>query len=681
LCEKKALPKSDIPCVITRKSCEEVETSQTHSIKYENLVGQTLACYFKQPDHNKDIRGISKCMLSSLSELHTKIPSTMYCSINPDVVVVSDNRVEFLDFFWTRSKKVILSNFFEDVINQCYAPELIRLKTRYLSGEPTEKIDGRSCDIFSVGCCIHFLATGKNPLGTDDNTIALNLSNSNFKLNFGDIAAAEGLKNYQKFLLLDLVQRMLMPTPVDRISLADALAHPFFWEIDQISEYFRSNYAYLENLRHFANDEYKPFYETNLTKLVFDFKKSPEFTHKIIEKFPSALISLFHVTEAESRSIYFDRCFGSANEYTYERGGPNQSFLRGKLRTNKKNVLLTVIKDLSGTDCDYCGQVAIKRPYRQNGVTHERMYCEVDNVGSHLIAYKAFVCTLRNFIETGRDYLPTIFKDVLKCVLCLRKFKINNIDISLDTICIVKENGSYRGHLLDIAIKWNSKKMERAERKFANCMLYAHTKVECDLETVNFADVDVSLHFLSKVRDDNLNVDEMLREKYFWSKRDHEVCAKLEPMYSKTVGNFIAASDPGCGIILCEYVNSCSNDYLIRELKKSDVERTYNTTTDLVFLPKTRHICAVSVERIDDVTYKVPEDEWLRINRIHKETQLLNKRKHIDDVLKLNKKIKIYFNHLSIIFILGLFGWGGVRLKILFVITSYNFDCSASNAL
>lgn len=255
LCNKRKIPHSTIPGIVKRAKCGFISNKHNnthenaHEISYENATTrQTLLEFYYDPCRITQIRDTAMCLLQAVSLLHSADPPSIHRNIAPNVIVVSKNRVEFLDFFLTHTNRMHLNFFVDDPINQCNAPELICHKPK--------KTDGFACDVFSAGCCIFYLITGKNPFGETYKDIAINLADPNFKLPFGRIYAANGLKTYEAFSAYDLVKQMTLKDPSRRITIGDAIAHPFFWKPDQINKYLKDNYAHLEQLGHYTTDEY-----------------------------------------------------------------------------------------------------------------------------------------------------------------------------------------------------------------------------------------------------------------------------------------------------------------------------------------------------------------------------------------------------------------------------------------
>lgn len=665
LCNNRKIPYPTTQGIVNRTRCDFISnithnnTRETaHAISYENVSQQTLLEFYYNPCRINQIRDITMCLLQTVSLLHSADPPTIHRNINPSVIVVSENRVEFLDFFLTHTKRMHL-NFFDDPINQCNAPELI-------CPNP-QKIDGFACDVFSVGCCIFYLITGKNPFGETYKDIALNLADPNFKLSFECIDTASGIEKYKKLLAYDLVKQMILKNPSQRITIGKAIEHPFFWKPDQIDKYLKDNYAHLEQLGHYATDEYTKKHTNLIKERVGNLIQDVDFAVILLKELPFALMSLFNVVEAESHIVTYEKFNNTSKCYYYERTHKGRVLLRGQYEKRNKKTELTILNESLATLCGYCTYGYGNKC----GILYDRLHCEV--VGTrHYVVYEKFDYTLRTFVEDGTHdvrHLKTIFKGLVNQILRLRKVENNCVlDISPDTICITKKisttkkNTTFHGHLLDTSTLIKTTSRSDAAN-IAACMLYAHTKnVVHDLETFNFLDVDTSLQFLSMAANDKITVDDIAKNTYFWSKSDHERYKKLyQPsiQFQHPISNkkFCAVRDEHGGFLLCEQIRpsdvdmSSDGQFVIEWLSeitdgtpfRKNMGCVYKITNEFACIQKTQYICTVNMKKIKDCIYELPSSECLSIeHKLLKQNELVAiKRKNTSQEIELSKRIKL----------------------------------------
>ena len=115
-----------------------------------------------------------------------------------------DGTVKFIDFglacqFKSKNKEIVGSPYF-------IAPEVFKQKF------------GFECDIWSLGVVIYMMLTGKMPFnGISTNDLFRNIVKANFTMP----------KNFSKDLK-DLITKMLIKEPKQRITAKNAMDHPWF---------------------------------------------------------------------------------------------------------------------------------------------------------------------------------------------------------------------------------------------------------------------------------------------------------------------------------------------------------------------------------------------------------------------------------------------------------------------
>ena len=78
---------------------------------------------------------------------------------------------------------------------------------------------GKASDVWAAGCLLFFFVAGKAPFD-DKNTMRMNMKIRQGKFEFADEEWAGVSASLQ-----ELIKKMLLPKPADRISAKDALAH------------------------------------------------------------------------------------------------------------------------------------------------------------------------------------------------------------------------------------------------------------------------------------------------------------------------------------------------------------------------------------------------------------------------------------------------------------------------
>ncbi|CAD8208830.1 unnamed protein product [Paramecium octaurelia] len=172
-------------------------------------------------------------LLIAVNSLHKQ--GYVHCNINPQNCLIRDNELKLYDFSMTQ--KLNEQGKFE-IINSYTPPEVI-LGNWHIS---------ESLDIWSTGCVISEVLLGY-PLfkGTKSADILLSIvkilgtpSNheiqlmSNFAITEANlikvkrVSFPELFKFKFDYYILDLISRMLIYTPKDRIKIEDAINHPFF---------------------------------------------------------------------------------------------------------------------------------------------------------------------------------------------------------------------------------------------------------------------------------------------------------------------------------------------------------------------------------------------------------------------------------------------------------------------
>lgn len=654
----KDYPTPTTPGVVKRIHCE-ISPDLKHCITYD-YAGSTLRNLYPV----KDVRNVSKGILYALSLLHSPEQPTNH-NINPSVIVMSlDNNFGFLDT--VLSYRDTVPNESTDHINHCSAPELLK----QMSGT-----NGPACDVFSIGCCIYFLITGRNPFGQTANDIHKHAIDPNFQIDFELINKTTNLKEYEKFLVFDLIKEMLNIDPKKRISIQNALDHPFFWDTQKINNFLLANYPHLEQLSHYSNDQQY----LNLAEFVDEEVKQSSglFLIKILDIFPSALMSLFNVIQKANICTIF------GGKYHHETPTTGSRLLSGYFYNQKKNRTdVTLIKDSDITSCGYC----VDRVYNKSKITHDRLYCGMIN-NEHWVVYNQFECTLRSFAEHPKfeeSSLPIIFKDVLKRVQSIRKLKLEQADfkrlcISPDTICIVnpKQSKYLHGGLLDTAmcdLSTNYCAPEISDHptytdilksdvfSVAACILYAYTGI--DRDSINTTELclmpGAPLYFLKnalEIQPDNrVSIDGFLNDRYFWSKSEVEAYNKKIKTLKKstpfqdrliTDNEFFAVSDSEHHFFICRLLSSHGNNIMVNWLAEEEegklthtMGRVYNTTTACDSILKSRILLKVEVKKIDMCRYELPHRQIQLIENFISKTHEISPKRHLLEFYKYNKKTK-----------------------------------------
>ncbi|CAD8124136.1 unnamed protein product [Paramecium sonneborni] len=193
-------------------------------------------------------------LLIAIHSLHKQ--GYVHCNVNPQNCLIRDNELKLYDFSVTQ--KINEQGKFE-IIN-CYTPPEVILGNWYI----TEYLD-----IWSIGCviCEVLLGTslfkGTKPidillsiikiLGTPSNHEIQQMTNFTINninlLQVNKVPFAELFKCKFDYYILDLISRMLIYTPKDRIKIEDAINHPFFQSdpIPQIVHH--SDILYASNLQ------------------------------------------------------------------------------------------------------------------------------------------------------------------------------------------------------------------------------------------------------------------------------------------------------------------------------------------------------------------------------------------------------------------------------------------------
>jgi serine/threonine protein kinase len=172
-------------------------------------------------------------MLCGLYTLHTH--RIMHRDLKPEnLLVANDGLLKISDFGLSRYFTLPVRQYTPNVVSTWYrAPELM-LGTRLYDV---------SIDVWSVGCIIAEMVIGR-PLFKGDSEIdqlhhvfrVLGLPNESDRRNMGDISGfsldepitLQIALNVDNPFLIDIISKMLLYDPAKRLSVADALNHPFF---------------------------------------------------------------------------------------------------------------------------------------------------------------------------------------------------------------------------------------------------------------------------------------------------------------------------------------------------------------------------------------------------------------------------------------------------------------------
>jgi serine/threonine protein kinase len=224
--------------------------------------------------HFSDIKALKKVMLdvtTSVDFLHQQ--GIYHWKINPDTIRVFKDKADN----WCGHVSVYPKSTDLDF----FSPELC---TREIK-------DPYKADVLSLGSSFFFAYTGSNPLVERDNSYTHRYTlNENYESKFLSIGHMKQLYNYEKILLIDLLQSMLMFNPEKRIDISGVIRHPFFWDNSRAFRYFEHRCRQLVTRFHRSDviDTFK--------KLKKDFNchgDSYDFFRFVLDEHPTFFLKLY----------------------------------------------------------------------------------------------------------------------------------------------------------------------------------------------------------------------------------------------------------------------------------------------------------------------------------------------------------------------------------------------------
>ncbi|KAL7012415.1 hypothetical protein ACKWTF_014838 [Chironomus riparius] len=241
-----------------------------HYVAYEKF-DYTLTSFVKSEDYTE--KNVEKIIINILSEIESLHQQNIYIfNINPDGIAINKNcAVYFLDFFMSRNSKenpvIPLSSRFGP--NDFAAPELILFR---MNGKQFDNHE--AADIFSIFCCIFFSFTLYNPFEKNRSHTCKNIMNKEFKIKFRTLDYVMILDSYKIFLLKNLMQKTLFFEPNRRFNFHDIRNHPFFWDLQKVSDFFFNNSKKIENpTEHLRGENFDEGRYTNFLKSFHEQKQ------------------------------------------------------------------------------------------------------------------------------------------------------------------------------------------------------------------------------------------------------------------------------------------------------------------------------------------------------------------------------------------------------------------------
>lgn len=189
------------------KYIEHEETTTSISIVMEYCAGGDLKKYIQKRGHlNEDeIRKILHQVVTAICYLYKN--KFMHRDLKPDNFLLSNDCIKLADFGLARQFQT------EDLAStQCGTP--LYMAPEIFDGKPYDI----KADLWSIGCILYEMVTGKLPF------TASNREELIWKIN------EKYTKPNCSYYLNDLLEKLLAPNPVARISLLDLLSHPFLKE-------------------------------------------------------------------------------------------------------------------------------------------------------------------------------------------------------------------------------------------------------------------------------------------------------------------------------------------------------------------------------------------------------------------------------------------------------------------
>ena len=228
--EVSILSELDHPNIV--KVFQTIETNINYYIVFELLDGGTLKSKITRSGNEMEVSKHMHDVLSALYYMH--IRGIVHCDLTPTNILFSSNESEAVPKIVSFSSAQSLSDI-EKV-------DIKKLSYIYISPDILKKEYTEKMDMWSIGVIIYELLVGKHPYAIKDRNGTLkdifkgrlDFTNPNF-INLS-------------FNAQDILKKLLIMDPEERLSAKDALAHPWLSQTTKESYY---NYKILDKLRTF----------------------------------------------------------------------------------------------------------------------------------------------------------------------------------------------------------------------------------------------------------------------------------------------------------------------------------------------------------------------------------------------------------------------------------------------
>lgn len=223
----------------------------------------------KDAIHNKDLDADIKSILFGATKGLKFIHENR--DIRPENIVVcrenGENVGKSLNFSLSKpliegQSQVSNSGGFESAADAYTSSELFN------KGKCTAKTD-----IFSMGCAYYYAFTGNVLYFKYKTNVRGNILNPKFKKNFEPLQKSEKVKPYEVKLLKQLIESMTKFKAEDRPTAENVLNHPFYWDEDEIMDFFIAVKGYIcsgtkSKYKSSLNANFKTFNTKELNKTV-----------------------------------------------------------------------------------------------------------------------------------------------------------------------------------------------------------------------------------------------------------------------------------------------------------------------------------------------------------------------------------------------------------------------------